>query len=340
MGLLGEPKAENRFPTANSGVVERLMTPGGTQTAVSKRDLIYGLISAFGISFDPESPPLAIAARFLKEEDHEGVRVRSFLLRGYDDVEIPFYELRPAEFSETNTHSTIICFSGHGNVDQLVYDASSYQRAGAMEFARGGFLTYAMENRGMGDLGYLGDHIRIDAVARLTGGSWMGEILTDAFYILSFVYDRPYVDVNRIGAAGVSTGGALSMFVSAMDARISAVFVQGYLGSYRTTFGMRGNHHECNNVAGLLKYGDMAEFASLTAPRSLLFVNGSRDIFFPEDARKAFELVRTRYRAVGGEDRVDFRAPTGVAHEFSPEIATRFFILSFRDLASRRMHPL
>ena len=125
------------------------------------------------------------------------------------------------------------------------------------------------------------------------------------------------------------------MFVSAMDARISAVFVQGYLGSYRTTFGMRGNQHECNNVAGLLKYGDMADFAALIAPRPLLFVNGSRDTFLTEDARSAFELVRTRYRAVGGGDRVAFRAPTGVAHEFSPEIAARFFVLSFRDLAAR-----
>ena len=47
----------------------------------------------------------------------------------------------------------------------------------------------------------LGDHLRIDAVARLSGGSWYGEIITDALYLIDCISDLKYVDELNIGVA-------------------------------------------------------------------------------------------------------------------------------------------
>ncbi len=147
----------------------------------------------------------------------------------WDGVEVPYYEIFPPGFEPDNSYPTIILYSGHGNMDQIAFDKRSYQKGLGIQLAKQGFLIFVMENRGMGRLSHLGDHMRLDAVARLRGGSWYGDITTDALYLLQMVVERRYTDSDRIGVGGVSTGGALSLLTSALDDRVKATYVQGYL---------------------------------------------------------------------------------------------------------------
>ena len=254
----------------------------------------------------------------------DGVRYREGVFKSYDGLQVPYYEIQPDGFDQTHARAAVVLFSGHGNMDQIAFDADSYQRGAGLALARSGFLVFVMENRGMGKLGSLGDHNRIDAVARMLGGSWYGEVVTDGLVFLDFVFQRPYVN-GRVGVGGVSSGGALSLMTAALDERVAAAYVQGYLGSYRTTFGTRASHDICNNIPGILQHFDMSDIAMLNFPRPTLFVNGKEDKFDYRDARVAFQHVLAGYSFGGAADSVALKTPDNVSHEFSTDLARDFF---------------
>ena len=182
----------------------------------------------------------------------------------------------------------------------------------------------------MGKLSYLGNHLRIDAVARITGGTWYGEIITDALWLIENLYNEPNVNKSLIGTAGVSTGGAISMIVASLDERISAAYVQGFLGSFKKTFGTRGSHCLCGHIPNLLELGDMSDIASLITPRPVLFVNGRKDSFFTQDAENAFKKIQSFYKKYGVVNNVRFMRPEGIGHEFTVSIAKKWFYDVFK----------
>ncbi len=319
------PAAEVRgLSDDNAGILTRLDQAESQREDPPKQELITALgdvigvqmLTARGKDYRPSGfePVDSVAVG-------EGVRCEVVTFLAYDDLKVPVYVLRPSTFSPDSTYPAVLLYSGHGNAAQAAFDTSSYQKGAGVELARNGFIVYVMENRGMGRLAHLGDHLRIDAVARLTGGSWYGEIVTDALFLLENVLSEPFVDRSRIGAAGVSTGGALSMFVAAFDDRVTATYVQGFLGSFGTTFGRAGGHCLCGHISGILEVGDMADIASLIAPRPVCFVNGSEDTFGPTDAREAFATIDEFYATHRAGGKAVLLTPEGVGHEFSIDLA-------------------
>ena len=283
------------------------------------------LIKIFGVHFDSTRQAQDVVFQVEEESTKGDVICRIGKFIAYDKVQIPFYELLPREFDTLKQYPTIIMFSGHGDMDQVAHEKWTYQKGGALALANEGFVVYVMENRGMGNLSNLGDHLKIDAVARLTGGSWYGELITDGLDLIELVLRKEYVDQNRLGVGGVSTGGALSMLTAAIDDRVIAVYVQGYLGSYKTTFGTRSNHHICNNIAGILNHFDLQDIAASISPRAAMYVNGENDTFYYQDAEKAFEFIKTRYHELGAQDKVGFASPENTIHELSTELLIDFF---------------
>ena len=309
------------FPEGNRGVIRALRESKTTDNGITAEQLS----GVFGVHWTSHTPRPPVIPRFLRLGEKDGITYREGVFDGYDGVEIPFYEIQPPGFDSTFRYPTIVLYSGHGNMDQVAFDRSSYQKGAGLDLARGGFLVFTMENRGMGKLSYLGDHLRIDAVARLTGGSWHGEITTDALTLLDVVFQRPYVAEQRVGVAGISAGGSLSLMTAALDGRIAASYVQGHLGSYRTTYGTRGTHDICSNIYGILNHFDMKDIAILAFPTPFLFVNGQEDSFDYRDATDAFQYIKQRYRDGNVADRVSLLTPAGLGHEFSTDIAMAFF---------------
>jgi len=321
------PEIVDEFHQGNYGIIQRLNAKEDNLFINDKSVLREQLINAFGIYYDTckDKGLLKTYVNISEYDTLKNIVYKKGTFSSYDGVNIPFYEFFPGDFNPSNQYPVLLIFSGHGSMSQLVSIEDSYQKAAALNFAKEGFVVFTMENRGMGELSYLGDHLRIDAVARLIGGSWYGEIITDGIYLLDYAHNLPYVDKQRIGVGGVSTGGALSMFVSAIDNRISATYVQGYFGSYRTTFGTRANHCVCNNIAGILKIVDLGDICLLIVPRSLTIINGEEDTFYWQDAEREFSVIKKAYEEVNSGENVSFRHPQGVGHEFSVDIASEYF---------------
>lgn len=286
-------KIVNLFPRENIGLYKDLSLENNQLKQIVPDDIVR-VFKIKRIQYGQE-----INFKLISKKSLAGINYSEGRFTSYDSVEIPFYEIYPNKFDENKSYPTIVLFSGHGNMDQIAFDTNSYQKGLGYILAKQGFVVFVMENRGMGKLSFLGDHLRIDAVARMTGGSWYGIIATDALHLLELVVKKKYTS-SDIGVGGVSTGGALSLLCSALDKRIRATYVQGYLGSYKTTFGIRGNHCICNNIPNIINEFDMADIGALIYPRSVLYVNGRKDSFYSFDAAKAFKLIQNRYILGGG----------------------------------------
>ena len=233
-----------------------------------------------------------------------------------------FFRLQPHASLATKPRPTVVCFMGHGKVAQILDDESSYQHACAEQFAKAGYLVYAMENIGM-EPGR-DTHHDLDQSLRLQGHGWYSLLFAHQRILLDQVFDDPLVDPDRVGAAGVSTGGLLALSAAVIEPRIAASSVQGIFGSMRVSFIRdRHRHCSCGAIPGLLPEFDLPELSLLVAPRPLHISNGKTDGFSPAEARRSVEIISPLYQRAGGQKPLVTVSPGG--HEFSFETALKFF---------------
>ncbi len=241
-----------------------------------------------------------------------------------------YFKLAPIESKKparNGTRAAIVCFMGHGKISQILQDEESYQHACAAHFARGGYVVYAMENVGM-EPG-VDSHHDLDRALRLEGRGWYSLLFAHQRILLDQVFSDPGVDTNRVGVAGVSTGGLLALSAAVMEPRISAASVQGIFGSMRVSFIQDRNRHcSCGAIPGLLPEFDLPELALLVTPRALHISNGVDDGFSPAEAERCLRLIEPIYRKAGGQKPL-FTVPEG-GHAFALEPATEFFRQSLK----------
>jgi dienelactone hydrolase len=284
------------------------------------RQQLWDLLGVGDHPWQPHGPE-ELRAEVEEQTQVDGLWRELVWLHTEDELRVPLYLFRPAEAREPKP--AIIVFPGHGTIAQTAGLQKSYQRANALELARAGFVTLAIELRGFGKLDALG-HLQIDAAARLVGRTWYGLLVHDAVRALDYLMTRPEVDPSRIGAAGIGAGGALTLYTAALDDRIQATMVNSYLGKYVVTY-LNGEHCPCNDIPGILRYAEMGDVAALLAPRPALFVNGRRDPATTHAARESLAVARQVYSFLGAPRNVKLIEPEEMGHYFDNQLAANWF---------------
>jgi hypothetical protein len=256
-----------------------------------------------------------------EQKSVDGIIRELIWIRVDDQLYIPVYLFLPPGLD--SPRPAIIVFPGHSTIEQAAGIAHSYQNANALELARAGFITLAMEFRGFGLLNTV-NHLRIDAAARLIGRTWYGLLVHDAMHAIDYLCTRPDVDASRIGATGIGAGGALTMYTAALDDRIQAALVHSYLSKYIVT-SFDEDHCSCNDIPGIRQYADMGDVASLIAPRPVLFVNGLSDPSSNPAAHESFAVVSQVYRVIGAYNRAQLIELETVGHEYDNQLAIGWF---------------
>jgi dienelactone hydrolase len=238
-----------------------------------------------------------------------GVSVLAYLL-------VPEKARRPAP--------VMICIPGHGRgVDDIVgidergrdrTDKAGYQHDFAIQVAEAGIAALAIEPMGFG--------CRRDATnarqglsrkacdpaaggALLVGQTMVGWRVRDVMRSLDYIATRSELDRNRVGCMGISGGGTITVFAAALDSRIRAALVSGYLNTFRDSIGSLA-HCIDNYVPGILNWAEMHDVAGLIAPRPLFVESGERDRIFPIRASiESFEEVRKIYSVFGAPNLVE-----------------------------------
>src|SRR5204863_4063050 len=114
---------------------------------------------------------------------------------------------------------------------------------------------------------------------------------------IDYIAARAGLAASRVGCMGISGGGTATLFSAALEPRIRAAMVSGYLNTFRDSVGSLA-HCVDNYVPGILNWAEMHDVAGLIAPRPLFVESGERDHIFPIGAsRESFAQVREVYGA-------------------------------------------
>lgn len=141
------------------------------------------------------------------------------------------------------------------------------------------------------------------------GFTWAGVIFWDDIRTVDYLLTRPEVDPQRIGCVGLSVGGLRSCHLAALDDRIKAAVVVGWMASFPPQLKrkIRNTIGHTKLVPGLYRYLDYPDVASLAMPAALLVINGSQDGLFELDGvRACFEKLKGCYQKAGVPEK--FRA--------------------------------
>jgi dienelactone hydrolase len=143
---------------------------------------------------------------------------------------------------------------------------------------------------------------------------------------IDYLETRPEVDASRIGATGISGGGASTFWIAAADERIKAAApVSGMadLGYYVAKDGVNG-HCDCMFLYNTFRW-NWTGIAGLVAPRPLLFVNSDRDTIFPMDANERVSArLELLYSKFGVSDAADAVVSVG-PHAYRTDIRRAVF---------------
>lgn len=154
------------------------------------------------------------------------------------------------------------------------------------------------------------------------GITWSGVMYWDDIRTVDYLRTRPEVDPERIGCVGLSIGGLRACHLLALDERVKAGVVVGWMASFpeqlekhvRSTIGFT------KLVPGLYRHMDYPDVASLALPRALMVINGSRDgLFELNGVKQCFAKLESCYRKAGVPDKLRTRLYEG-PHEFNVEM--------------------
>src|SRR5262249_59176245 len=107
------------------------------------------------------------------------------------------------------------------------------------------------------------------------GFTWPGVMFWDDIRTVDYLLSRSDVDPARIGCVGLSVGGLRSCHLAALDDRIKAAVVVGWMASYPAQL----RRHIKNTIGftklvpGLMRFLDYPDVAALAMPAALLVVN-------------------------------------------------------------------
>jgi dienelactone hydrolase len=141
------------------------------------------------------------------------------------------------------------------------------------------------------------------------GLTWPGIVFWDDTRTVDYLVTRPEVDPARIGCLGISMGGYRSLFLAALDERIRAACVVGFMSSVRPMVQAHVDTHSwVHFLPGLHQYLDWPDLVSLTAPRALLVQQCAKDgLFPPAGMKESLEKISAAYEKGKVKERMDGR---------------------------------
>jgi dienelactone hydrolase len=211
-------------------------------------------------------------------------------------------------------YPTMVCVPGHGRgVDDIVgiddkgadrTDKDGYQHDFAIQVAEHGMAAVAIEPMAFGcrrdpktkkkGLGASACQPSAGA-ALLLGQTMIGWRVWDVMRTIDWIETRKELDSKRVGCMGISGGGTCTTFSAALEPRIKAAMISGYLNIFRDCI-LSLSHCIDNYVPGILNWAEIYDIAGLIAPRPLFVESGEKDDIFPIDAsRESFARVKKVY---------------------------------------------
>lgn len=137
------------------------------------------------------------------------------------------------------------------------------------------------------------------------GTTWPGVLFQGDRAAVDYLVTRPEVNPNRIGCAGLSIGGFRSAHLFALDPRIKASVVAGWMTTYGSLlYDHLQSHTWMIYVPGQLQWLDLPDVVTLNAPQPLMVINCLQDQLFTREGMHAAERkIAEVYTRMDASDR-------------------------------------
>jgi dienelactone hydrolase len=296
----------------------RFSARNAAQAKAWQTELRAKLVELLG-GFPSQRQPLRPVT--LETRDFGGYRREKVVFDSREGMSVLAYILTPK--AARTPLPAVVCVPGHGRgVDDIVgiddkgrdrTDKGGYQHDFAVQIAEAGMAAVAIEPLGFGCRRDVANRKRglghsacqpLAGTALLLGQTMIGWRVYDVMRTIDYIATRPELDAGRIGCVGISGGGTCTLFSAAVEPRIKAAFVSGYLNTFRDSIGSI-SHCMDNYVPGILNWAEMYDVAGLIAPRPLFVESGRKDNIFPiESSIDSFKKVSAIYEVFGAGDRI------------------------------------
>ena len=150
---------------------------------------------------------------------------------------------------------------------------------------------------------------------------------------IDYLQSRPEVDKDRIGATGISGGGAATFWISAADDRVKATAPVSGMADLTWYIGEDGVNGHCDCMFLYNNYRwNWTTIAALICPRPFLFCNSDNDGIFPMPANeRVINRLERLYSKYGESDKVDAMVSVG-NHAMRSDLRRAIFEFFNRNL--------
>ena len=287
--------------------------------------------------------PVDLAAEVIYSVENDGLIRERVVFDSEEFMSVPCVVLKPVDMLSDGTAPAILCSHGHGpfgkepvagnaTSEGLRANMARHNYNYAEQMARRGFVTISPDLRCFGERSDGPDpYPRRDRCnVHFVRGAIMGIYtltlnIWDMMRCIDYLESRPEVDPDRIGMMGLSQGGMMTTFTAAVEPRIKAADIIGYLNPWHD-FGIEdANFCGSQIVPEVYRHLDTHDIAGLIAPRPLLLEMGVHDTTFSiESMLNGYEGVKRIYSAAGASERLWADIHPG-EHAFAANKAFDFF---------------
>ena len=284
----------------------------------------------------PERTPLN--ARVVGEVRSDAFRIEKILFESQPGLVVPALLYLPSTGSGPHPVALMPC--GHSASGKTAYQAP------AAMLATHGIAVFCFDPIGQGERRQLPlglslalpgrppsrydpttEHTTLNVGPILLGRSLATAMVWDGMRAIDYLETRPELDAKRIACVGNSGGGMMTSYLLALDERL----VAGGIGCFMTTSARKnispGPGDAEQTLFAQYTYGlDLPDFLTLTAPRPVIILSGTRDYVPIEGAWEAFRDAKRLYARFGLPERVGL-VETDAPHGFSLQLregATRW----------------
>lgn len=235
----------------------------------------------------------------------ESVKMDSYrrdkmIIQTEPDVWMPFYILVPDDIKMDERLPCIIAPHGHvsggkyavagrSDVPAVQEMIERFHYDYGVQFVKRGYIVFCPDARGFGErrewTGQSDEEVdflnstctQLSKIAIGCGQSVTGMWTWDLMRLLDYIETRKDCDSDRIGCCGLSGGGLQTLWLAAMDDRVTCAVISGYFYGYKDSLLKLSDNCACNYVPSLWEHADMGDLGALIAPRPLFIQSGTED---------------------------------------------------------------
>jgi dienelactone hydrolase len=216
---------------------------------------------------------------------------------------------------------------GHYPDDVTAAERIAGENNYAQRLAQAGYLVCVVEQRSFGQRRSDDFGRRLYTSCRQQGYWYMmhgrtvlGERCHDAQCAIDYLATRRDITPGVLAATGNSGGGTTSLWLAALDDRVTVCMPSCSLCSFHDSL-LSIWHCDCNYVPGILEFAEMGDLAGTIAPRPFRAIAGKDDPLFPLAGVKGqFKTVKRAYELLGAADHCSLAVHDG-AHAYNTEMA-------------------